>query len=137
MAEIWGAAIAVGGSLLAGAASGAAQSHAQDKQNQLTQEDQELNFQRQDYLAQQQRLWQLQDRQYKQQSIGGFDKFWTPSGVTPPNQNAQMGQLDTFDPNKLGSVGPLPAAPGAGATAALPPLGQLAPPRTTIPMQPT
>lgn len=133
MAEIWGAAIMVGGSLLAGAASGAEQSANQKDMNKLTEQDQELNFQRQDYLAQQQRLWQLQDRQFKQQSIAGFSSFWNPSGVTPPNQDAQMGSLDQFDPNKLGTVGPAGNAPAAPATA---PLGQLAPPRATLPSQP-
>ena len=117
MAEIWGAVIAVGGGLLAGAASGASQAATSKQNNQYSQEDQELNFQRQDWLAQQQRLWQLQDRAYKQQAISGFSKFGVASGITPPNQNAQMAGLDNFDPNKLGSVSPTAA----------PPLGQLNP----------
>lgn len=92
-------------SVVGGYMSSKAQSGAQKDQNKLTQQDEELNFQRQAWLAQQQRQWQLQDRAYKQQAIAGFSKYGKASGITPPNQNAEMSQLDNFDPNKLGSVG--------------------------------
>jgi hypothetical protein len=106
-----------------------ASSGAAKDQNKLSAQEDELNFQRQAWLAQQQRMWQLQDRAYKQQAIAGFSKFGKQSGITPPNQNAEMSQLDNFDPNKLGSVG--------GATPAQSsPLGQFAggklPPSTGV-----
>lgn len=120
MAEIWGAAIAVGGSLISGyMSSKAAKGTAKDNAQLSAQED-ELNFNRQAWLAQQQRLWQLQDRQYKQKAIAGFKGQWGAGGdIVPPNQDAEMGQLDKFDPNKLGALSPQAA----------PPLAQLAPQR--------
>lgn len=90
----------VGGYMSSKASSGAAKD-----QNKLSAQEDELNFQRQAWLAQQQRMWQLQDRAYKQQAIAGFAKYGKQSGITPPNQNAEMSQLNNFDPNKLGSVG--------------------------------
>lgn len=116
----------MGGSLL----SGMAQSKSQKAQQQASEQDQELNFQRQAWLAQQQRAWQLQDRQFKQQAIGGFQNMWNTGGeVKPPSQDAQLSQLDNFDPNKKGALGPvsytqqppaqLPTRPTTG------PLGQL------------
>ena len=134
MAEIWGLAAAAGISVIGGAISGSAQASNQKDMTQAqinAQADQsELNFERQDWLAQQQRAWQLQDRQYKQQAIAGFSKDWAPSGITPPNQNAELAQLNQFDPNKLGSVTtPNYGATGAVAPATTPsPLGQLAAP---------
>lgn len=108
----------VGGALVSSYASSKSQSSQQKQQEQNTKEDNELNFQRQAWLAQQQRLWQLQDRKYKQNAIAGFKGQWDTGGdIKPPNQDAEMGQLDQFDPNKLGSIG------GPAAS----PLGQLAP----------
>lgn len=119
----------------AGVVSGAMASKSAAKQsqtqNQYSKEDQELNFQRQAWLAQQQRAWQLQDRQFKAQSIAGFSKFGAPSGITPPNQDAELAGLNQFDPNKLGSIGKPVAPPAQGATGGQPqplsPLGQLDP----------
>lgn len=127
MAEIWGMVAVAGAGLIGGVMSSGAQQDAAKQQNQYSQQDQELNFQRQAWLAQQQREWQLQDRQFKAQSIAEFAGDWggNQSNITPANQNAEMGSLDQFDPNKLGSVGatPPPVAPGSSA----PPLSQLDP----------
>lgn len=118
--EIWGAAIAVGGSLISGYMSSKAQKGAAKDNAELNAQEDELNFNRQAWLAQQKRLWQLQDRQYKQQAIAGFQGQWDKGGdIKPPNQNAEMSQLDNFDPNKLGALSGTPA----------PPLAQLAPQR--------
>lgn len=116
----WGAVAIGGATLIGGVLSSGAQQDAAQQQNQYTQQDQELNFQRQAWLAQQQREWQLQDRQFKQQSIAEFANYKggkDQSGITPATQNNLMGTLDQFDPNKLGSVGA--------------PLSQLAPPGAT------
>lgn len=121
--------VAVG--VIGGAMASKSAAKTSQQNNQYSKEDQELNFQRQAWLAQQQRAWQLQDRQFKAQSIAGFAKFGAPSGITPPNQDAELAGLNQFDPNKLGSIGkPAPQQPPPGQTAQpqpLSPLGQLDP----------
>ena len=113
----WIAVASIGASVIGGIAQSKSAAKTAQQNNQYSKEDMELNFQRQAWLAQQQRAWQLQDRQFKADSIAGFSKFGAPSGITPPNQNAELSQLDQFDPNKLGSI----SAPGAtGATGAAP-----------------
>lgn len=135
----FGLVAAAGIGLIGGIMSSGAQQDQAKQNNQYTQQDQELNFQRQAWLAQQQREWQLQDRQFKAQSIAEFAGDWggNQSNITPANQNAEMGSLDQFDPNKLGSVGATPP-PGSSASAppasAAPPLSQLDPNKAAPPM---
>jgi len=133
-----GAAITVVGGAIAGSANAKNQKQQMAQQNQYSTEDQERNFERQAWLAQQQRAWQLQDRAYKQQAIGGFSKFWNSAGVTPPNQNDELAKLDNFDPNKLGTLGAVNYGPSSAPAPAQPPgatgpLSQLLPPRATLP----
>ena len=120
----WGIVASAGIGLIGGMMNSGAQQSEQQQQNQYTQQDQELNFQRQAWLAQQQRAWQLQDRQFKQQSIAEFRGDWghNQDNIKPVNQDKELASLDQFDPNKLGSVGPTNygstpvATGGAGGT---------------------
>ena len=70
----------------------------------------ELGFQRRSWLDQQQRKWNLEDRKYKEDSIGGFRSFAPESArtfngqpVVAPTPTSTSG-LAEFDPNKPGAI---------------------------------
>lgn len=79
-------------SIVGGIAGSIGQQDQQNKQNKnqyQTQSDlSNLSFQQQDWLAQQNRKWQLQDYQtaqnYKQNAIAGFEKY-APANTADPN----------------------------------------------------
>lgn len=108
MGEVWGAAlVTVGGAVLSGVAS----SKAASKQAKASKEQDEINFQQQAWLAQQQRLYQQEDKRAMQDKIGAFaayapDSAKTFNGVAvtrPDKINPASGLLD-FDPNKVNSM---------------------------------
>lgn len=81
-----------------------------DKARKEDKEMTELGFQRQNWLDQQQRKWNLEDRQYKEDAIGGFRQY-APEMATnfqgkpfqTPERTSTEG-LAAFDPNKPGAI---------------------------------
>lgn len=105
-----GAAVGVVGGIIAGND----QQDAQDAQAQNNKDAAALTTQRDVWLAQQQRQWDLQDkattRAQKSADIGVFDKYQSdPSKYTPSanlfQQQADQAQAPTWDPTQLGTMG--------------------------------
>ena len=107
MAEVWVAASAV----VAGAAISAygASEDAKDK-NKSDKMNSELEFQREAWLNQQKRKYQLEDRRYVEDSIGGFRGFAPESSRTFNDQPVQAPTptettgLADWDPNVRGAI---------------------------------
>lgn len=82
---------------------GDAQAKGAKDANKMTEQESEREFNRNRWLAEMQRKWQLQDRQYKEDAIGGFRSFATnhamKSGLSAPERTSDAGLAD-FDPNK-------------------------------------
>lgn len=107
MAEVWVAAAAT----VAGAAISAygASEDAKDK-NKSDKMNSELEFQREAWLNQQARKYQLEDRRYVEDSIGGFRGFAPESSrtfngqpVQAPTPTETTGLAD-WDPNVRGAI---------------------------------
>lgn len=98
-ASIGGALISAYGQKKAGDASAKGAKDA----NKMTEQEAEREFNRQRYLAETQRKWRLQDRQYKEGAIGGFRSYATnhalKAGLAAPAGTSDAG-LAEFDPNK-------------------------------------
>ena len=101
-AEIWGVAIAAVGAAYGAYSENQAQGRAEKNRKELD----ELGFNRERWLAEQQRAYKLQDRQYVEDSIGGFRGFapdyansFNGQPVTPPQRTSTEGLMD-FDPNQ-------------------------------------
>ena len=82
-----------------------------EKDSKDNKEMSELGFQRQAWLDQQQRKWNLEDRKYKEEAVGGFrdmapDSAKTFNGkpVQSPAYTDTSAGLMGFDPNKPGSI---------------------------------
>ena len=107
MAEVWVAA----GAVVAGAAISAygASEDAKDK-NKSDKLNSELGFQREAWLNQQARKYQLEDRRYVEVSIGGFRGFAPESSRTFNGQPVQAPifmettGLADWDPNVRGAI---------------------------------
>lgn len=101
---------AVAATAVIGAYSSYEEQKAQEDAQKDSKEMSELGFQRQAWLDQQQRKWNLEDRKYVEDSIGGF------RGFAPQSANVFQGQafqqpkptttegLQDFDPNKPGAM---------------------------------
>ena len=83
----------------------------QDKNSKDNKEMTELGFQRQAWLDQQQRKWNLEDRRYKEEAVGGFRNFapelaknFNGQPVQSPAYTNTTEGLMNFDPNKPGSI---------------------------------
>lgn len=82
----------------------------QDKAKKDTQDLSREGFQRQAWLDQQQRKWNLEDRKYVEDSIGEFKGFAPESATTFNGQQFQSpaptntGGLANFDPNTPGAL---------------------------------
>jgi len=70
----------------------------------------ELGFQRQAWLDQQQRKWNLEDRKYVEDAVGGFRPFapamatnFNGTPVQSPAGTSTSGLME-FDPNKPGAL---------------------------------
>lgn len=83
--------------------SGDAQAKGAKGANQMSEQETEREFNRNRWLAEMQRKWQLQDRAYKENAVGGFRSFATnhamKSGLASPEVTSDAG-LAEFDPNK-------------------------------------
>ena len=73
-----GAAIAAGAAIVGSIQKDKADKRALDQSKEMSAE----GFRRQNYLDQQSRKWQLEDRQYKENAIGGFRNYGI-EGPTP------------------------------------------------------
>lgn len=84
---------------------------AQDEARESNKELSEMGFQRQAWLDQQQRKWNLEDRQYVEDATAGFRPFAPESANTFGGQPFQTPQrtstagLAEFDPNQQGALG--------------------------------
>ena len=108
----------MGWGALATAAVAAYSSYSDQKDKEDSRKDQkdlsQLGFQRQNWLDQQQRKWNLEDRKYKEDAIAGFRQFAPASASTfngsqfqtPPPTSTEG--LAAFDPNVPGAIGPKP-----------------------------
>ena len=117
--------------IAAAAAASAYDGYEKNKQNEQAKQDtQDLSeggFERQAWLAQQQRKFALQDRQYKEDAIAGYRPFYTGPAVATPPPTSTQGLAD-WDPNATDGNGkpkpiPLLSAP-AGANPYGYPYGQ-------------
>jgi len=102
---------AVAATVVVGAYSSYQDQKAKDKASKDDKEMTELGFQRQAWLDQQQRKWNLEDRKYKEDAIAGFRGFAPDSARTFNGVAVQApaptntGGLMNFDPNKPGALG--------------------------------
>lgn len=83
---------------------------AQDDARKENKELTELGFNRQNWLDQQQRKWNLEDRQYVEDSVAGFRQYAPESATNfggkpfqTPERTSTAG-LAAFDPNKPGAI---------------------------------
>src|SRR5690242_10077346 len=82
---------------------GDAQAKGAKNANKMTEQEAEREFNRNRWLAETQHMWQLQDRQYKEDAISGFRSYATnhalKAGLSEPERTSVAGLAD-FDPNK-------------------------------------
>lgn len=109
----------VGAAFSAGAAYIKSSQDSKDKKDAAKQsaELSDAGFRRQSYLDQQQRKWQLEDRQYKENAIGGFRNYGmegpTPAGTSTtgladwnPENKPKGGGTMTFGGTPMPGVNP-------------------------------
>jgi hypothetical protein len=90
-------------------AAAAVSAYETDKENEQRKEDREdanldsaESFARRAWLDQQQRKFELQDRQYKEDAIAGYRPFYTGPEVATPKPTTTQGLAD-WDPNAEGA----------------------------------
>jgi len=97
-------AVAIGGALInayGAKKKASADAKAAKEQGQMSSEDRQKEFQRQAWLNEQARKWQLEDRAYKEDAVGNFRDWRSKGGPAEPVATT-AGNLTQFDPNEIG-----------------------------------